>query len=148
MKLTIVPIDFAGANTFVKYHHRHHGPVVGTKFCIAVAREGKIVGVVMVGRPVARNADDQFTLEVNRCCTDGTPNACSMLYSAAWRAARALGYSRLITYTLSTENGSSLKASNWKLIGEHKSRSWNCPSRPRIDADVLLEGQKLLWEAV
>lgn len=92
MALDIVPITFAEANEFVKRNHRHHGKVIGHKFSIAVAdvETGKIVGVAIVGRPVSRFLDDGWTLEVNRLCTDGTRNACSMLYAAAWRAARAM----------------------------------------------------------
>jgi hypothetical protein len=87
----------------------------------------------MVGRPVARNLDNGWTLEVNRLCTDGTKNACSMLYSASWRVAKNLGYKKLITYILSEETGASLKASNWKCIGESGGGSWNCENRPRVD---------------
>ena len=92
-------------------------------------------------------SDNGLTLEVNRCCTDGARNACSMLYGAAWRAAKALGYQRLITYTLPDEGGASLRASGWTLIGERGGGNWNVPSRPRIDTAKLLRGQKLLWEA-
>ena len=90
MALDIVPITLAEANEFVKRNHRHHGKVIGHKFSIAVAdvETSKIVGVAIVGRPVSRFLDDGWTLEVNRLCTDGTHNACSMLYAAAWRAAR------------------------------------------------------------
>jgi hypothetical protein len=117
--LTVTPIDFAEANAFVATLHRHHKPMPGCKFCIAVSDEGgKVRGVVMVGRPVARNSDNGYTLEVNRCCTDGARNACSMLYGAAWRVAKALGYRRLMTYTLPAEGGVSLRAAGWKLIGE------------------------------
>ena len=99
MALDIVPITLAEANEFVKRNHRHHGKVIGHKFSIAVAdvETSKIVGVAIVGRPVSRFLDDGWTLEVNRLCTDGTHNACSMLYAAAWRAARAMGYKRVIT---------------------------------------------------
>jgi hypothetical protein len=145
--LTITPVSFEEANAFVEAFHRHHKPVVGCKFCVAVSDDNKVVGVALVGRPVARHLDDGFTLEVNRCCTDGTKNACSMLYSAAWKAAKALGYKRLITYTLPEEGGASLKASNWKCIGLRGGGNWNVASRPRIDTDALLRGQKLLWEA-
>ena len=103
--LTIVPITLREANEFVRRHHRHHKPVPGCKFCIAVADREKIVGVAIVGRPVSRILDDGWTLEVNRTCTNGTKNANSMLYAAAWRAAKALGYKRLITYTLLEESG-------------------------------------------
>ena len=103
---------------FVSEHHRHHLPSVGWKFGIAVNDGSEVVGVIVVGRPVARNADDGWTAEVTRCCTDGTKNAASMLYGAAWRAAKAMGYRKLITYTLDTEPGTSLRAAGWKAIGQ------------------------------
>ena len=146
--LTVTPIDFAEANAFVAQYHRHHKPMPGCKFCIAVSdNDGKVRGVAMVGRPVARMNDTGWTLEVNRVCTDGARNACSMLYGAAWRAAKALGYKRLITYTLPEEGGSSLKASGWKLLGEAGGGTWNRPnsSRPRVDTHPTQT--KLLWEA-
>ena len=146
--LEITPITFEEANAFVSLHHRHHKPMQGCKFCVAVSHEEKIVGVAIVGRPVARLLDNGWTLEVNRCCTDGTKNACSMLYSASWKAAKALGYKRLITYTLPEEGGASLKASNWRCIGLKGGGNWNVRSRPRIDTDEALRGQKLLWEAI
>ena len=93
--LEIVPMTLKEANAFVEQNHRHHGPVVGHKFSIGLSDGEKIVGVAIVGRPVARHLDDGWTLEVNRLCTDGTRNACSMLYAAAWRAARAMGYKRI-----------------------------------------------------
>lgn len=145
--LSITPISLEEANAFVQIHHRHHKPVVGHKFSIAVSKEDTVVGVAIVGRPVSRMLDNGWVLEVNRCCTDGTKNACSMLYGAAWRAAKALGYRKLITYTLPDEGGASLKASGWTCVGERGGGNWNCKSRPRIDTDELLRGQKLLWEA-
>jgi hypothetical protein len=119
----------------------------GAKFCIAVSEGDQVHGIVIVGRPVARMLDDGWTLEVNRCCTDGARNACSMLYGAAWRAAKALGYNKLITYTLPEEGGASLRASGWKCIGIRGGGSWSRKDRPRIDPDAELRGQKLLWEA-
>jgi hypothetical protein len=146
--LSITPINLDEANAFVAEHHRHHRPVVGAKFAVAVSDgAGQVRGVAIVGRPVARLLDDGWTLEVNRVCTDGARNACSMLYGAAWRASRAMGYKRLITYTLPEEGGSSLRAAGWKLVGRRGGGNWNVPSRPRIDTDSLLRGQKLLWEA-
>lgn len=147
MSLTIVPIAQDEANAFVLTHHRHHHPLrVGYVFCIAVADElGCIHGVAIVGRPCARGQWDGWTLEVRRVATDGTPNACSCLYGASWRAARALGYHRLITYTLSSEPGISLRASGWRLLGERSGRSWGCVSRPRVDKHPTQT--KLLWEA-
>jgi len=146
--IEVTPITLKEANAFVVRHHRHHRPVPGAKFAVAVSDGATVRGVAIVGRPVARGNDDSWTLEVNRCCTDGTPNACSMLYGAAWRAAKALGYRRLITYTLPSEGGASLRGAGWTLIGKRGGGNWNTPSRPRIDVAATLQGQKLLWEAV
>ena len=142
--LTLAPIDFRQAAAFVGLHHRHHNPPVGWKFGIAAMDGDRLCGVVMVGRPVARFADDGWTLEVQRCCTDGTHNACSFLYAAAWRVARNLGYRRLITYTLPEEGGASLRASGWRELYKTPGRSWSVPSRPRVDSHPL--GPKTLWE--
>lgn len=146
-RLTIVPLPLDEANAFVSQHHRHHRPTVGHKFSLGVADEqGEIRGVAIVGRPVARMLDNGLTLEVNRVATDGCPNACSALYAAAWRAAKALGYRRLITYTLVSEPGTSVRAAGWKCLGERGGGSWNVPSRPRVDRHPLQI--KMLWEAV
>ena len=113
------PISFREACRFIKEHHRHHRPPQGHKYSIAVNNGEMVVGVVMVGRPVARHLDDGWTLEVIRLCTvDGARNVSSMLYQASWRAARAMGYKRLITYILKNETGTSLKAAGWRLVGE------------------------------
>ena len=144
-EMKIVPISLAEANAFVEQHHRHHGPVVGAKFCIACAEGETVHGVAIVGRPVARMLDDGWTLEVTRVATDGARNACSMLYGAAWRTAKALGYRKLITYTLASEPGASLRAAGWRVVGEVRGRSWSCASRPRVDKHPLQ--QKLRWEA-
>ncbi len=141
--MNIVPIEFSEACVFVKKYHRHHKPPQGHKFSIAVEHDGVICGVCIVGRPVARMLQNGWTLEVTRLCTDGTKNACSMLYSSAWRAARAMGYRRLITYILASENGSSLRASNWKEIGKCGGGTWNRRNRPRVDMHPT--GQKTLF---
>lgn len=145
MSLSIVPITQREALAFVEQHHRHHKPPRGALFQIGAASAGAIIGVVIVGRPVARGNQDGFTAEVTRMATDGTRNACSLLYGAAWRACKALGYQRLITYTLPEEGGASLRGAGWRLIGERGGGSWSCASRPRVDAHPLQ--QKLLWEA-
>jgi hypothetical protein len=145
--LTITPITLREANAFVEAHHRHHNPVRGAKFAIAVSVEDSVVGVAIAGRPVARRLDDGWTLEINRVCTDGTRNACSALYGAAWRAAKAMGYRRAITYTLAEEGGASLRGAGWSLVGLRGGGNWNKPGRPRIDTAALLQGQKHLWEA-
>lgn len=142
--LTLAPIDFDEACAFVAARHRHHKPPAGHKFSIAAVKDGKVVGVVIVGRPVSRHRQDGLTLEVTRLCTDGTRNACSFLYGAAARASFALGYTRIGTYTLPEEGGASLRAAGWRLIGERRGGSWNMPSRPRVDKHPL-QG-KLLWE--
>lgn len=146
MSLRIVPVTLKDAQAFVALHHRHVGKVVGHVCCMAVADETGIRGVALVGRPVARALQDGFTAEVNRCCTDGAPNACSMLYGACWRAARALGYTRLVTYTRASEPGTSLRAAGWRVVGETSARSsgWDCPSRPREGGATV---PKIRWEA-
>jgi len=144
-KLHIVPITFREACAYVEQHHRHHKPSRGCKFCIGVADEDeKIRGVAMVGRPVNRVLDDGWTVEVNRVATDGCPNACSALYGAAWRVARAMGYRKCVTYTLPSEGGSSLRGAGWTLIAETQGGSWSCKSRPRVDLHPTQ--QKFRWE--
>jgi hypothetical protein len=142
--LSLRPVSFRGAAAFVTQYHRHHRPPQGSKFCVGVAVGNRLVGAAIVGRPVARHLDDGETLEVTRCCTNGTANACSFLYGAAGRVARALGYRRLVTYTLDSEPGTSLKASGWCLIRETKGGRWDCPSRPRTDQHPT--GPKRRWE--
>lgn len=145
-RLTIVPLPLDEANAFVKQHHRHHQPKIKHKFSIGDAdAEHTIRGIAIIDRPAARMLDNGLTLEVARVATDGCPNACSALYGAAWRAAKALGYRRLITYTLNTETGTSLRGAGWKCLGERGGGSWNVPSRPRVDKHPLQ--MKLLWEA-
>lgn len=145
MTLTLCPLPLDEANAFVTQHHRHSNPVRGHKFSIGVLERDQVVGVAIVGRPVARGLDDGETLEALRVCTDGTRNACSFLYSAAWRATRALGYGKLVTYTLATEGGASLRAAGWRVVGEVSKRSWDTPTRPRVDKHPLQE--RLRWEA-
>ena len=132
-RLEIVPMTLREANAYVEQHHRHHGPVAGQKYSIGLSDGEKIVGVAIVGRPVSRHLDDGWTLEVNRLCTDGTKNACSMLYAAAWRAARAMGYKRLVTYILESENGASLRAAGWKCVGQAGGLRWTGERRPEVD---------------
>src|SRR5262245_34252964 len=107
-RLQLQPITQREAAVFIRQHHRHHPPPQGYRWAVAVNDGAQVVGVATIGRPVARAYDDGYTAEVTRCCTDGTPHVASMLYGAAWRAARALGYRRLITYTLASEAGTSL----------------------------------------
>lgn len=125
------PIELKNANAFVDSLHRHHDPVHRDKFRVAAVSAGRIVGVCQVGRPVARGNDDGYTVEVVRLCTDGTKNACSFLYARAARAAEALGYRRIITYILESEDGGSLRAAGWHYEADTRGGSWSCPSRPR-----------------
>jgi hypothetical protein len=144
ISLTLMPCHLAEANAFVAAHHRHHGRVVGAKFALAAAVEGRIVGVAIVGRPVARGLQDGFTVEITRVATDGTPNACSFLYSAARRAAMALGYRRVVTYTLASEPGTSLRAAGWRATARVRARPWSCRARPRTIKAPPAE--KVRWE--
>lgn len=145
MALELVPITQREAFAFVKRLHRHHKPPQGSICQVAISDGEKIRGVGIAGRPVARNLQDGFTAEITRCCTDGAKNGCSMIYGALWRAVRALGYRRLITYTLPQEGGSSLKASGFKLVGMAGGGNWNVPSRPRVDTNEELQQQKFKW---
>lgn len=128
--LTVRPITLRAASAFVSQHHRHNAPPRGHRFSASVVDEdGMIRGVVMVGRPVARALDDGLTVEVNRSCTDGCPNANSMLYGAAWRAARALGFRRMVTYTQADESGASLRAAGARRVADLAPRpSWGASS--------------------
>jgi hypothetical protein len=146
MRYEVIPLSLAEANIFVTQHHRHHGPVVGHRFSLGVAdASGHVRGVAIVGRPVARGFDPELTLEVTRVATDGAKDACSALYGACRRAAFALGYRKLVTYTLASESGVSLKAAGYHAVAEVRGRSWSCQSRPRIDTHPL-QG-KIRWEA-
>lgn len=144
--LDIVPITLTEANAFVMDHHRHHRPVVGHKYSLAVANteDSVIHGVAIVGRLVSRYLDDGWTLEVNRLCTDGTRNVCSMLYAASWRAAKAIGYKKLITYILKSENGASLKAAGWKCVGQAGGLRWTGKRKPEVD--LYPAQMKIKWE--
>ncbi len=144
MGLSVIPLDFETAANFVRAHHRHHTPPQGHKFSLGAVANSELVGVAIVGRPVARRRDDGQTLEVTRLCTTGHKNACSFLYGAACRAAFALGYRRIGTYILKREAGTSLVAAGWKLIGETPGKSWSVPSRLRSDKHPI--EPKLLFE--
>ena len=146
-RLVVVPLTLREACAFVAQFHRHHKPPQGGLFALGCSTEDatKVVGVAIVGRPVARHSDNGWTAEVTRLATDGTANACSILYAAAWRAARALGYTKLITYTLPEEAGASLRGAGWKCLGEAGGGSWSSVSRPRVDKHPTQV--KLKWEA-
>jgi hypothetical protein len=132
MKIFILKhIELCDANEFVARHHRHHKPVRGHRFSLSAWKENRLVGVAIAGRPVSRMIDHTNTIEVLRLCTDGEKNACSFLYAAVARAAHSLGYNKVITYILQSEQGISFRASGWRLEYKTTGGSWNTPCRPR-----------------
>ena len=126
-----VPLELKQANEFVARLHRHHQPVHRDKFRFGCEKDGHLVGVIQVGRPVSRVLDDGNTLEVVRLCTDGTKDVCSFLYAKAARIAKEMGYSKIITYILDSESGNSLKAAGWNKEVDIRGHHWSCKSRPR-----------------
>ena len=155
-RLGIRPIKLRDANAYVAQHHRHNQPTNGHKWSLACYDGDRLCGVAIAGQPIARKLDDGLTIEVRRVCTDGTKNACSALYGACARVARDMGYRKIITYTLISEPGTSLKASGWSNCGESGGVSWNAPSRPREVEQITLFGtiqkypmeKKYRWEKV
>lgn len=141
--LELTPVTLKEANGFVQKYHRHHKPSVGHKFSIGVRKDGEMVGVAICGRPVSRHYDDGYTLEINRLCTDGTHNACSILYGAAYRAAKAMGYKRVITYILESESGVSLKASGYQCEGKAGGLEWNGDRKPK--EEIYPREMKTRW---
>lgn len=144
--LRLVPITLDEANAFVRGHHRHNGAVRVHRFAVAVASAGEIVGVSIAGNPRARHLQDGWTVELLRTATDGTRNACSMLEGAICRAAFALGFRRVVTYTRKSEPGASLRAAGFRIVGEVKGREWDAPSRPRVRRGDLED--KWRWERI
>lgn len=145
--LVVVPVYLKTAKTFVGQEHRHHPPTVGHRWSLGVEdEEGRLRGVAICGRPLARGLDNGRRLEVLRLATDGTPNACSMLYGASARSGVAMGYARhdIVTYILASEPGTSLRAAGWVPQGYVTGREWDCPSRPRETANL---GDKTRWHA-
>jgi len=143
--MKVRPITFRAACAFVDAVHRHHKHPQGHKFSLALMDGARLCGVVIVGRPVSRHLDDGVTCEVTRLCTDGTPNAPSKLYAAARRVAGAMGYERVITYTLASEPGTSLVAAGWTRSTYVKGQTWNRPKRARTDKHPT--GDKVRWES-
>lgn len=140
-----VPIGWREAKEFVERLHRHHFSPQGWKFGLGAQKGGQLVGVVMVGRPVSRMLDDGKTAEVIRLVTDGTRNACSFLYARARQIAFLMGFTRIITYILASEPGTSLRAAGWRFEREAGGGSWSRPSRTRKDKAPL--EPKQLWIA-
>ncbi len=144
----LCPITLRTAQEFVRNHHRHNDPPAGHKFSIGLTEQGELIGVVIVGQPIARRQCDGYTAEIIRCCVlDGKRNANSRLYAAAVRAARAMGYLRVITYTLPEESGASLKAAGFRVDGmtRFNQNGWDMPSRPRKTPEKYPAGPKIRW---
>lgn len=148
MTLRLVPLSIKAADRFVDDHHRHHKPTHGhAKFALGATRDAELVGVIIVGRPKARGADDGSRLEAVRICTHGNAaNAVSFLLSRACRAAHALGYTQpLITYIEEGESGVSLIAAGWCKVGDVKAQSWHRDDRPRTDEHAIVRRER--WAA-
>jgi hypothetical protein len=131
MSLRLVPVMLKEANAFVGEKHRHSDPTVGHRFSIGVQSGEQLVGVAIVESPKARMSDRREMAEVTRVCTDGTKNACSILYAASARAAEAMGYTRIKTFLLASEPGTSVEAAGWKFEEEIEAQQWDRPSRGR-----------------
>ena len=145
--MKLIPISLKDANAFVAAHHRHHKPVTGHKYSLGCMMDGQLVGVAIVGRPVSRYLDDGLTLEVNRLCSTGEKNVCSFLYGAAARAARELGYRKIITYTLASEPGTTLRAAGWDCAGSAGGKEWTGKRKPKTELyppQMKLRYEKLL----
>ena len=148
--MKIVPMSLAEANEFVANFHRHNKPVQGAKFAIGASNNNRLVGVAIVGRPVSRHLDDGVTAEVTRCCVvdDAPKGCCSFLYSRSWRVWSAMGGERMVTYTLQSESGSSLRGAGWKVIGQSpgfsEGKGWT--SRPGREWQTVIGQAKFRWE--
>jgi len=149
--LTVIPISLREANDFVSTYHRHNGRTArdGGKFAIGATTGEQIVGIAIVGRPIARMIDNGYTAEVTRTCTspDAIKGTVSFLYSACWRICQAMGYQKLITYTLVTESGASLRGAGWTCIGQIKGHKngWSSAGREREWQSIYAQ-PKFKWE--
>jgi hypothetical protein len=143
LRLAVAPITLKAAYAYVFKHHRHAKKIQGALFAVAAEVNGQLVGVAIVARPVAPKLQDGRTVEIRRCCTDGTRNACSFLYRVCVRVACAMGYRRVLTYTLETEPGASLRGAGFVITRRTKAEHWNRPSRPREEQPIQ---RKLRWE--
>lgn len=146
--MDIVPVRLGEAQEFVANFHRHNRAPQGGLFAIGLDEGGELVGVAIVGRCVARRLDDLFTAEVTRCCVkEGHKGGCSALYAACWRAWKAMGGRKLITYTLQSEGGASLRGAGWKIVAElppNKEGQWQ--NRPGREWQPVVGQAKFRWE--
>ena len=141
--LKVVPLTLDQLNAFVTEHHRHHKRVQGHRFSLGVERSGVLVGACSVGRPVARNTEQYRIAEVTRLVTDGSKNACSILYAAAARACKAMGFDVIQTFILESEPGTSLRAAGWSLDAISAGGDWNSGGRSRRTDQP--QGPKQRW---
>ena len=144
-----VPITQKEAKEFVANFHRHNKPPQGALFCVAASDGSRMIGVAITGRPISRRLDNGFTAEVTRVCVvdDSPKGTCSFLYAKCWAAAKAMGYHRLITYTLQNESGASLRGAGWKIVAElqgNNNAGWQ--TRPGRDWQPVVGQAKFRWE--
>ena len=149
MNYVLIPLKRKQAQKFINKFHRHHAAPVGDIFRIGLACNNKLIGVIMVGRPVSRRVDDGLTVEVNRCCVlEGYKNGCSLLYGAAARIAKNLGYKKIVTYTLDFESGATMRAVGWQLDHEVRGQKWDQPSRAREKKSRYQNVNKFRWSKI
>lgn len=150
IRMKVVPMSLSEANEFVANFHRHNKPVQGAKFAIGASDGKSLIGVAIVGRPVSRHLDDGVTAEVTRCCVidDSPKGSCSFLYARAWRIWSAMGGERLVTYTLQSESGASLRGSGWKIVGQSpafaQGKGWT--TRPNREWQPVIGQAKFRWQ--
>lgn len=146
-RLFVRPCTIDQANDHIAKLHRHHKRVQGHRFSLACFDSaGVLHGVATVGRPVSASTEAYHVAEVTRLCTDGSKNACSILYAAVARACEAMGYDKVQTFILPHENGASLRASGWQMEGLSSGNSWTTSKRSRnADQDGIV---KQRWSRV
>ena len=121
--------------------------MAGHKFSLGLPHDNELIGVAIVGRPVARNLDNGFNLEVLRVCIkDGSPKgANSKLYARCRAIGQMMGYKKIITYTLKSESQTTMKALGAVMESEVKAHQWSRPSRQRSSQPVYYQ-DKIRWE--
>lgn len=156
-KFFSVPVTLRSANDFIFAFHRHNGRTVrnGGKFAVGCSDGSCLLGVAIVGNPLSASYMDGFTAEVLRLCVlpDAPMGVCSFLYSRCWRVWSLLGGTRLITYTLVSESGASLRGSGWSCVGCRPSSNLAWQNKSKIDGVVrsyqsIYGEDKYLWEKV
>ncbi|MCK9549167.1 XF1762 family protein [Aquamicrobium sp.] len=149
MSKRIVPLTLREANDFVEQWHRHSSRTSndGGKFAIGMEHNGQLVGVAIVGRPVARLLQVPGAAEVLRLCTSpaAPKGAASKLYARCRRIWQQMGGTTLHTYTLKRESGASLRGAGiHEPSAEVEPQQWDRPSREREERDIY-EQPKWRW---